>query len=524
MGKLNLVTKACSIFLLWVAMAVALPAQTTPVSPPVPTATFTTLYSFAGPDGQDPLAGLVQAANGRLYGTTAEGGTNSNPSLCGSTCGTLFNITVQGTLTTLYNFCSRSNCVDGANPEASLIQATDGRLYGTTFLGGTNANSSCEFSGDCGTAFKITPSGTRTTLYDFCPQGNCSTGDFVVAPLVQGSDRDFYGTTEFGGSRDGGTVFKITSDGALITLYSFCSQSDCADGAEPSAGVIEGTDRNFYGTTSGGGAYSNNCVNGCGTVFKITPGGALTTLYTFCPQNNCTDGREPVAGLVEGFDGNFYGTTLAGGGNDDCCGTAFKITPSGTLTTLYDFCVGGYPSCPDGFWPRAALIQGTDGNFYGTTSQGGTIYNCDGYGGCGTIFSITPSGTLTMLYIFCSQNSCKDGAVPQAGLVQNTNGMFYGTAGSGANGDGTVFSLSVGLGPFVKTNPAAGKVGSSVGILGTDLTGVTDVTFNGTATAFRVVSSTFIEAKVPSGATTGTVQVQLPGGTLSSNVPFIVLP
>ena|SRR5579863_7632481 len=196
------------------------------------------------------------------------------------------------------------------------------------------------------------------------------------------------------------------------------------------------------------------------------------------------------------------------------CGTVFKITPSGTLTALHSF--AGYPT--DGSEPLAGLVQATDGNLYGTTYSGGPNDE-------GTVFEITPTGGLTTLYAFCPQSGCADGSNPLAALVQDTNGTLYGTTLlGGANGDGTLFSLSVGLGPFVEMQPISGKVGAAVKILGTNLTGATSVSFNGTAATFTVVSSSFIKTTVPAGATTGTVQVVTPSGTLLSNVPFRVLP
>jgi uncharacterized repeat protein (TIGR03803 family) len=214
------------------------------------------------------------------------------------------------------------------------------------------------------------------------------------------------------------------------------------------------------------------------------------------------DGDEPDAGLVQGANGNFYGTTAQGGANGD--GTVFKITLTGTLTTLHSF------DGTDGSLPAAALIQATDGNFYGTTVAGGTD---------GTVFKITPSGKLTTVHDFDGT----DGISPQAALVQGTNGKFYGTAPfGGTSSDGTIFILSVGLGPFVETQPTSGKVGEPVKILGTDLTGATSVTFNGTAAVFKVVSASLITTNVPTGATTGTVQVKTPRGTLRSNVVFRV--
>ena len=269
-------------------------------------------------------------------------------------------------------------------------------------------------------------------------------------------------------------------------------------------------------------------TNGNGTVFKITPQGKLTTLHRFA----FADGSEPAGGLVQATDGNFYGMTEYGGANGK--GTVFKITPAGALTTLYSFCA--QPYCADGELPQyAELIQATDGNFYGMTSQGGahgsTQCGFGGVGSCGTVFKITPGGTLTTLYSFCAETNCADGGLPFGGLVQATNGKFYGTTSgddfvSSCSGSdcGTVFSLSVGLGPFVETLPASGEVGAAVKILGNKLTGATGVSFNGAAATFTVLSSTEIRASVPSGATTGFVAVELPSSTLSSNVRFRVIP
>jgi uncharacterized repeat protein (TIGR03803 family) len=419
------------------------------------------------------------------------------------------------TFTTLRRF----DKTDGAIPDAALVQATNGDLYGTTYGGGANGG---------GTVFKITPSGGLTTLYSFlCSQTNCTDGLDPTAGLIQGTDGNFYGTTPIGGANKGGTVFKITPRGTLTTLYGFCSTPYglCTDGEYPGAGLVQATNGDLYGTTFEGGA------NNGGTVFKITPGGTLTTLYNFCAQSGCTDGVQPDAGLVLAANGDFYGTTWAGGANSSASvagGTVFKITPSGTLTTLYSFC--SRSACSDGEYPYVGLVQATNGDFYGTTPSGGAncLYPCGG-----TLFKITPGGTLTTLYSFCSQSGCTDGESPVAGLVQATDGDFYGTtAGGGAGhcsegsdpGCGTVFSLSVGLGPFVKTTPAFGKVGAVVKILGTNLTGATSVSFNGTAAGFTVVSPSLIATTVPVGATNGTIQVTTPGGTLASNLAFRVLP
>jgi uncharacterized repeat protein (TIGR03803 family) len=267
---------------------------------PNPGTTFTTLHSFGGTDGRESNAGLVQATNGNLYGTTYYGGTKDS--------GEVFEITPAGTLTTLHSFCSKSSCTDGEYTYATPVQGTDGNFYGTTYLGGSK---------ELGTVFKITPSGTLTTLYTF----GGTDGSQPLAGLVQGSDGNFYGTTYMGGSQGDGEIFKITPSGTLNTLHSFCSRAACKDGRNPFAGLVQGTDGNLYGTTLEDGA------KGFGTVFKITPSGTLTTLHSFCTQSGCPEGQFPQTGLVQATSGNLYGTTITGGTYGD--GTIFEITQSG---------------------------------------------------------------------------------------------------------------------------------------------------------------------------------------------------
>jgi uncharacterized repeat protein (TIGR03803 family) len=319
-----------------------------------------------------------------------------------------------------------------------------GTSTGQPSYGGSRTNYPCDFFHGCGTVFKITPSGTLTTLYSFCSQNECPDGDWPTAGLVQATNGDLYGTNV-------GTVFKITPSGTLTTYI-------CPQCIFPQAPLIQATNGDLYGASA--------------AIFKITLDGTVTTLSSLSGDS--------FGGLVQAANGDFYGTT-AYGGNDACpsgCGTIFKITPGGTLTTLYSFCSQSESGCPDGAEPYGGLVQATNGDFYGTTSSGGANDNCEGLNhplpGCGTIFKITPSGTLTTLYSFCSQSGCTDGQDPYGGLIQDTNGKFYGTTVlGGANGAGAVFSLSVGLGPFVKTLPTSGEVGVAVKILGSDLTGAT---------------------------------------------------
>jgi uncharacterized repeat protein (TIGR03803 family) len=498
----SLVIGSAFIFAIWLTTAIASPAQT-----------LTTLFSFDGADGIGPDV-LIQARDGNYYGTTYYGGANSCK---GSNygCGTAFRITSTGALTTLYNFCSLTNCTDGFHPN-DLVLGLDGNLYGTTNSGGAYG---------FGTVFKITPTGKLTTLHSFCARSNCPGGDFPDT-LLQATDGNFYSTNFESGRHGQGTVFKITLTGTLTTLYAFCAKSNCSDGANPAGELIQyggGSkfEGDFYGTTVAGGLDdNNNCSNGgCGTVFKITPKGTLTTLYQFCSQSNCTDGAFPYAGLTKAAAGDlhFYGITYGGGFNIyDCyggCGTVFKITPKGTLTTLYQFC--SQSNCPDGANPVAGLVLGTDGNYYGTTTFGGAY-------GDGTIFRITPTGTLTTLYNFCSQSNCEDGSNPW-GVFQATSGTFYGsTSQGGSHNDGTVYSLNMGLGPFVSLVRNSGKVGAQVEILGQGFTGTTAVSFNGTAAQFVVHSDTYLTAKVPTGASTGFVTVTTPGGVLQSSTKFWV--
>ena len=482
-------------------------------------AQITTLASFDGTNGADPQAPLVQATNGYLYGTTLNGGTSTF-----GTDGTIFKITPSGTLTSLYSFCKQSGCPDGYVVPAGLMQASNGYLYGTTEDGG----------GCCGTVFRISLGGTLKTLDDLTVEDG--SGPYPTAGLVQSSDGNLYGTTVGGGVYGAGTVFRMTPGGTLTTIFSFCplpaptcpSTDSLANGWMPAAGLVQGTNGELYGTTSGGGTNPGGGSYGPGTIFKITPSGALTTLYSFCSksnsQNSCLDGYGPIATLVQATNGYFYGTTTAGGANN--AGTIFRMTPAGALTTLYNFC--SQTGCADGMQgggAAPALIQATDGNVYGTAPYGGATGGGTSSLGFGTVFKMTPSGQLTTIYTFCIQAGCEDGGRPFGGLVQDTNGTLYGTTSVGGINSpdyGTVFSLSVGLGPFVETLPPSGKVGAAVKILGTSLTGSTSVTFNGTTAAFTVVSASEISTNVPSGATTGAVRVVAPSGTLSSNVPFRV--
>lgn len=452
----------------------------------------TALVNFNGTKGAYPYGSVVQGVDGNLYGTTISGGANNNCAAQGYVgCGTIYKMTPKGELTTFYAFCSQPNCVDGAGPAAGLVLGTDGNFYGTTLSGGNSAGA--------GTAFKITPEGVFTTLHSFCAQPSCADGSRPGEVLVQGRDGSFYGTTSSGGTfvSLGGTIFNLTAGGNFTTLHSF----NGTDGLTPDA-LVQGADGNFYGTTDQGGAYNG------GTFFTMNQAGTLVTLYDFCRLSGCPDGFAP-AGLLQAGDGNFYGFTVYGGSFDQ--GTVFRVTPAGALTTLYSF------GESDGFLPPAifpsSLLQGTDGNLYGTTILGGDVST-------GTVFRMSLSGAEVTLGTFDSY----DGEYPGA-LAQATNGKFYGTAVRGGHyGNGTIFRLSTGLAPFISPLPQSAPAGQRVEILGHDLTGATSVTFNGTAAIFTIESPTLIKTTVPAGATSGPLQVLVPRGRLSSNVSFQVLP
>ena len=303
-------------------------------------------------------------------------------------------------LHTLFGFGANPN--DPKNPQGGLVQGSYGNFYGTTAFGGTG--------GDNGSVFSITPNGTVTNLLFF----NSTNGSHPTGNLVLGTDGLFYGTTAFGGaSNDNGTVFKITSNGVFTSLFSF----NGANGSRPMAGLFQGSDSLFYGTTAFGGASNDN-----GTVFKITSNGVYTRLLSF----NGTNGSRPMAGLVQGIDGSYYGTT-ASGGSTVTNGTVFKITSTGVFTLLSSF------SGTNGSDPEGTLVQAPDGNFYGTTLTGGTTDS-------GTVFRITPGGALTRLYSFTGG---LDGNSPAAGLTLGSDTNFYGTTeGTTTTNLGTVFRIS----------------------------------------------------------------------------------
>jgi uncharacterized repeat protein (TIGR03803 family) len=377
----------------------------------------TPVYSFTnGFDGSQPYAGLTPGNDGNFYGTTFLGGTNH--------FGSVFRITPAGALTPLHSF----SFIDGETPTAALVLGSDGNFYGTTFSGGSNYF--------YGTVFQIAANGAFNSLYSFT---NGPDGGEPYAGLVQDGAGVFYGTTFAGGTNGYGGVFQITSGGALTPLYSF---TNGADGSQPDAGLLLGSDGNFYGTTTTGGS------NGFGTVFKITPVGALTPLYSF---TNGLDGAEPVATLAQAAGGLLYGATYSGGSSGN--GALFDISTNGVFTALYSF-TGGI----DGANPGAALAPGSDGNFYGTTYAGGSNGN-------GGIFKFTPRGVLTPIYVF---TGAADGASSYALLAPGSDGDFYGTTQyGGQDGVGVVFKLNV-----LSSAPVITSITRSPGAIGITWSGL----------------------------------------------------
>jgi uncharacterized repeat protein (TIGR03803 family) len=436
--------------------------------------TYTDIHDFNTSTLVSPeYAGLLaQGRDGSLYGTTPSGGTLG--------FGGVFKITPTGTYSVIYNFDGTAH---GKTPRSGLTLGTDGNFYGTTWQGGTS---------NYGTVFQVTAAGILTVLHNF----SYSDGGNPYSPPVQGTDGSYYGATEAGGTGSG-TVYKITSSGTFTSLHSF-SFSECAT---PVAPLIQGTDGNFYGTCETGGA-----AGGDGSVIKITSAGVVTVMYSF----DFTHGSHPNGPLVQGTNGNFYGTTSGGGSLDG--GVVFKLTSAKVLTVLYNF--NAKPGSVDGNLVDAGVIQATDGNFYGVTDGGGT-------NGFGIVYEITPAGVYSVLFNLVKAT----GSVPQTTLRQHTNGKLYGEANSGgANSLGALFSFALGFKSFVIEMPTSGKVAKSVGILGSGFTGTTSVNFNGTNATYTVMSDTYISATVPSGAGTGFVNVVTPGGTLKSNLTFRVTP
>ena len=455
-------------------------------------------------------------------------------------------VSAAQTPTVLYNF-NANNSGDplGFSNSGTLAQGQDGNIYTTSNSGGTGSYPYPE-----GTLFSMTPAGSLTELLTFaysnengCPEG-CNPysgveplpdGNFLVAPLT-------------GGQSGYGPVLIVSPNGTVTQLYSFTGGSD---GGQPYASPILGTDGNYYGTTACGGATPcGNMTQGCGTVYQLTPAGTLGWVHQFTGTDGC-NGLSPLvqgkdgnfygstsggtgsifrvtpagvftflnksqggvtAPLVQGSDGNLYGTAVSGSGT---CGTIFKVTPAGKLTVLHALSGDESEGCD--FY--AGVVQGTDGYFYAVTTAGGQ-------NNWGTIVRVGSKGgsTFSVLYHFDGANGVIGGGV-KVSLLQHTNGSFYGLSNVGGTYNyGTFFSWnpSTPLKPFVSLVTTSAPVGATIGILGQGFTGTKKVAFSGIVASFTVISDTYLTAAVPTGAKSGFVTVKTPSGTPKSSEKFTV--
>jgi uncharacterized repeat protein (TIGR03803 family) len=400
--------------------------------------------------------------------------------------GAAFKVTLSGKLTVLANFVISN----GDYPVGGLTLGSDGNLYGTTNQGG---DPNCNLGLGCGTVLKITPAGKLTTLFVF-PADN-SNGSYPGAAPIQGSDGNFYGTTSVG--LGGSTLYKMTPAGTMTLLHQF----NTTDGNDVVAGLVEGSDGNFYGGSFSGG------TNGDGVLFKVTPAGGFTVLHNFAG----TDGTSAWC-LIQATDGNFYGVT--GGGGSSNAGVVFKITPGGAYTVLHNL-----NGTTDGISPYSSLVQATDGNFYGVANGGGSL-------GFGTIFKVTSRGVYSVVHNF----DATTGQNPESALTQDTNGILYGDTYRGGSGPencngtcGVLYSLKIGAAPFARLVSDSGKVGSKIGILGQGFSSASVVKFNGVrATTVTRTGTTFLLATVPAGASNGKVTVTTGSITLTSSQTFTV--
>jgi len=399
-----------------------------------PILTDSTAITTNGTDGGNPFAGVIQATDNNLYGTTFAGGTDGE--------GTVYRLTTSGSFLTLVSF---SGSDTGANPYSALVEGTDGYLYGTTESGGANG---------AGTLFQISTSGSLNSLYAFTGGGD---GGNPVGALLAGTNGTFYGATVNGGDNGNGAIYQLVlttgslgTTGTVNTIYSFSALSSGtnADGANPYCTLIAGTDGKLYGTTEDGGGSGN------GTVFQLSlsgslgDSGSLSAIYTFSAITSSStvasgtnaDGANPFPGVVQGADGNLYGVAEQGGAGD--VGTVFELSTTGSFNTLYSFSQFTSGTNPDGGLPIGGIVEASDSNFYGTTYSGGVD-------GQGTIFqlgvtsgSAGPIGSLNTLYVFSHGFS---GRQPRGGVIQANDTNIYGTTSNGGdNGSGTVFRISTG--------------------------------------------------------------------------------
>jgi len=502
--------------------------------------TYQSLVNFVGTNGCCPQypAMMAQGRDGNLYGTTPTGGLNN--------VGIVFKVTPSGNQTILYQF----DTTHGSTPNGGLVLGVDGNLYGTTEFGGANSY---------GNIFKITPAGVLTVLYSFT--GNAD-GGYPVAPLtlaanglfygtsypgvafnmsaagkfkvinkiptttygalLQASDGNFYGVTEFGGTYSAGTIYKIAGT-KVTTLYNF----DGPHGSYPTGGLVQGADGNLYGTTTAGGSTN------AGVIYKMTLAGTLTVLVNFDNVHK-VGGYQAFAGLVAGSDGNLYGATIWGGPSG--YGEIFQMTTGGAYTPLSNFIA----DLTDGAY--ATPMQHTSGTLFGLTKRGGVkgeggIYSFDdglpqfillpstlgpvgksvgivGQGFSGTS-SVEFNGTPASFHVVSDTYLTTTVPSGETGFVRvNTS--------AGDLVSSKIFKVT----PVLKTiAPTSGAVGSSVVLTGTGLIQAETITVGGVkVTSFTVNSDLQVTIRVPAGAKTGKIVFTTPGGTASNPTVFTVTP
>jgi len=467
---------------------------------PAQAQTYTPLYDFGAVDSTQtaPQGQLALGRDGNFYGT-----------LNGNNYAEIYQITPDGVETLLWSAPARPT-YEETICSTGLTLGPDGLLYGACNIWGGNNF----VTGGSGIVFKFDPNAGFTVLYSF-PECN-SDGSLYPSALTLGTDGNFYGTT-LGNSfcpNPYGTVFKVTPSGVFTTLHVF-QGNGTGDGNAPMGPLTLGVDGNFYGTTQEGGT----TVDNAGTVFKITPKGKFTLIHSF----DSSVGYYPEAGVTQGADGKFYGTTANGGANGD--GTLFQLTTAGKIAFLHSF---NYPA--DGVaGPVNPMTLGTDGNLYG-------LGNCYPWGcGAESLYKITTKGVYTVLYNGFTNpgGACPDTSVTgcylSSPMALHPNGTFYGTTMQGGDngqpiGRGVFYSFSTGLKPYIILQFPLAPIGTTLGIFGQGFTDATAVAFNETEASFNVVSDTYLEATIPVGATTGYVTVTESSGILQSSTKFAPKP
>lgn len=436
------------------------------------------------------MAPLVEWAdmsmNRFFYGTTSAGGENE--------FGTVFRVTPDGALETLVDFTGTGGAFPGAMPEGGLIFASDGNFYGTTSAGGAN---------DEGIVFRLSPTGTFTTLFEFDSTDMTNNGAFPRATLTESTTAGvFLGTTAGGGDNGDGTIFQIDSFGVVTTLVHFSAYDMTNPGAGPTAPLILASDGNYYGTTRFGAKYDETYKDQ-GTVFQLTPAGVHTTIAAFVwPIPNDHRGLWPSGALVEGDDGFLYGTTIRGGNNDR--GVVFRVGKGGGMETLVDF---DFQNSPKGSGPSGGLVQIASNEFIGTTAAGGDFNK-------GTVFRVSnvmsSSATLTTVVDLAGTGSTNETgpAAPFGGLTEASNGYLYGTTAEGGTHEkGTVFRST-----------KAGVVEVLVEFTGN---GMTEKGEQPLGALFEAIDGNFYGVTALGGTDNfGTVFRMTPGGELTTLIEF----